>query len=222
MSCRPFLKGVAVVVDPKDIVRAGYDAISRRYRDDDGGSGLVGADYSGWLSALSARLAPGSTVLDLGCGNGVPVARELEAAGVAVTGVDFSEVQIARARELVPGADFRCADMASVEFADQRFDAVVCLYAVIHLLLAEQPALLTRIARWLRPGGWLLLTAGQTAWTGDEPDWLGAPMWWSHADADTYRGWLVDAGLVVAEQGFVAEGAGGHSLFRAQRPPPSR
>jgi hypothetical protein len=43
-------------------------------------------------------------------------------------------------------------------------------------------------------------------------------MWWSHADAATYRGWIERAGLEVTEQGFVPEGDGGHALFWARRP----
>ena len=43
-----------------------------------------------WASDLCERLAPGSAVLDLGCGSGVPVAAALVAAGHAVTGLDLS------------------------------------------------------------------------------------------------------------------------------------
>ena len=50
------------------------------------------------------------------------------------------------------------------------FDAVVCLYAIIHVPLDLQPALISNIATWLRPGGWLLMTAGQDAWTGTFDD----------------------------------------------------
>ncbi|MFI7433013.1 class I SAM-dependent methyltransferase [Micromonospora haikouensis] len=76
------------------------------------------------------------------------------------------------------------------------FDAIICLYALIHLPLPEQPRLVGRIATWLRPGGWLLATVGDSAWTGTEKNWLGGPaaMWWSQADASTYRSWLREAG----------------------------
>jgi hypothetical protein len=43
-------------------------------------------------------------------------------------------------------------------------------------------------------------------------------MWWSHAGVDTYRAWLVDAGLAVRGEAFVPEDDGGHSLFWAQKP----
>jgi SAM-dependent methyltransferase len=197
-------------------VRRGYDALSYAYRADDADEGR----YKPWLDQLRARLAPGSAVLDLGCGNGVPVARALAGAGHRVTGLDISDVQVSRARRLVPAATFVRADAAVAQFATSSFDAVVCLYALIHLPLATQPALLGRVADWLRPGGWLLAVAGQTAWTGREVNWLGGPgtMWWSQADAASYRQWLTDAGLEITEQDFLPEGNSGHALFWARRP----
>jgi 2-polyprenyl-3-methyl-5-hydroxy-6-metoxy-1,4-benzoquinol methylase len=204
-------------VESKDVVRRGYDAVSHRYRgDDDEG----GAPLRAWIDRLLPRLPAGARVLDLGCGCGVPVARDLAAAGLAVTGVDLSDVQVERARALVPAATFLRSDAADVSFPDGSFDAVVCLYMLIHVPLDEQPALLARIASWLAPGGVLLLIAGQRAWTGTEENWLGggAPMWWSHADAATYRAWLADASLVVDAQEFVPEGDGGHALFWCRKP----
>jgi hypothetical protein len=96
-------------------------------------------------------------------------------------------------------------------------------YALIHMPLEEQPSLLCRIGRWLRPGGWLLATTGHRAWTGTEDGWLGgeAPMWWSHADAASYRVWIEQAGLAVAAQEVVPEADGMHALFWACRLPGS-
>ena len=204
------------IPDPKDVVRRGYDAVSRRYREDD-------ADVRGyrpWIRGLRERVPAGGAVLDLGCGCGVPVARSLTEAGLKVAGVDLSEVQVRRARELVPGATFVQADAATVELPAASFDAVVCLYALIHMPLDEQPPLLARITTWLRPGGWFLATAGRQAWTGTEDDWLGsgATMWWCHADAATYRSWITQAGMTIVSEAFVPEGDSGHTLFWARRP----
>jgi SAM-dependent methyltransferase len=158
-------------------------------------------------------------VLDVGCGCGVPVARTLAHAGHSVTGVDVSDVQIERARRLVPGATFRRADAAELDFPDASFDAIACLYALIHMPQERQRRLISRMAAWLRPGGCLLATTGAHAWTGTEENWLGgdAPMWWSYPAADAYRGWLTAAGLDIESEGFVAEGAGGHQVFWATR-----
>jgi SAM-dependent methyltransferase len=200
----------------RDVVRRGYDALSYHYRGDDDDDG----QYAPWLAALHRRLPTSAVVLDLGCGCGVPVARFLAGAGHRVTGVDISDVQVERARRLVPSGTFLRADATRLALPLASFNAVVCLYALIHMPLADQPYLIDRIATWLCPGGWLLATVGHDAWTGTEDNWLDgpAPMWWSHADAATYRSWLQQAGLTIASEEFVAEGTSGHTLFWAQRP----
>lgn len=196
-------------------MRRGYDLVSRAYREDDADEG----EYAPWLDLLEARVKTHAKVLDLGCGCGLPVARRL-APRYDVTGVDFSPVQIERARTLVPTATFVCADMTAIAFPAAAFDAIVCLYAIIHVPLAEQRRLLRNVASWLRPGGVLIASVGHRAWTGTEEDWLGvsgADMWWDHADAATYRQWLADAGLVVEDERFVPEGSGGHTFVVASR-----
>lgn len=213
---RPRLQCAAVDIDdPKDLVRRGYDALSGHYER----SYAAETKYQPWISALCGRIPSGSTALDLGCGCGIPVARALTSAGHRVTGVDISEVQIRRARELVPDAEFIHADATTVDFPAASFDAIVSFYALIHIPLAEQLPLLARIATWLRPGGWFLGTTGHSAWTGTEDNWLGGgvPMWWSHTDAATNRAWITQAGLTVEREEFVSEGDGGHALFWARR-----
>jgi SAM-dependent methyltransferase len=205
--------------DPKVLVRYGYDRVSHAYRGDtfelDARSG-----YAHWLRRLTRRLGPGARVLDLGCGNGVPVARELSAR-FAVTGVDLSPVQIERARSLVPGARFVCADMTAVEFEPASFDCVAAFYSFIKVPVSEQPDLFRRIARWLSPGGWLLAVLGKYAWTGTEDDWRGvkgATMYWSHADLSSSRRWLADAGLEIVEEGTQPEqGTPGFAVLLARR-----
>jgi SAM-dependent methyltransferase len=205
------------IEDPKELVRRGYDAVSVRYDQEYGGP----TKYQPWLGELRERVPAGGTVLDLGCGSGLPVARDLSVAGYRVTGVDISDVQIRRARELVPNAEFIRADVTDVDFGAASFDVIVSFFALIHLPLDDQPLLLQRIASWLKPGGLFIATTGYWAWTGVEENWLGggSPMWWSHADADTYRSWITQAGLAIEREDFVPEGDGGHALFWAQMPP---
>jgi SAM-dependent methyltransferase len=203
-------------LDPKTTVRRGYDLVSRTYRADDADDG----QYSDWLDVLEKRVDAGSSVLDLGCGCGVPVARRL-ARRYDVTGVDFSPVQIERARGLVPSATFICADMTTIDLPSESFRAITCLFALIHVPISEQPALLEKVREWLRPGGLFFATVGYQAWTGLEKNWLGvsgADMWWSHADAETYRRWLAEAGLHIELETFVPEGTGGHAFVLAARP----
>lgn len=204
------------------VVREGYDAVSFAYRSDDGTAHRAEhttTPYDDWIAQLIRLLDDDSTILDLGCGCGVPVARQL-APNHRLTGVDASPVQIDRARQLVPTATFVCEDMAKVEFAAGCFDAIVSFYALIHLPLDDQPVMLQNVSRWLRPSGHFLATVGHTAWTGSQDDWLGvegARMCWSHADSDTYRKWITEAGMQVVSERFVPEGDGGHTFFHATK-----
>ena len=157
-------------------------------------------------------------VLDLGCGCGVP-ATAILAERFAVTGVDISPVQIERAQRLVPAAQFLCQDIADSDFQAESFRAIVSFFAIIHVPVAEQPELFQKLRRWLRPGGYLLATVGTRAWIGTEEDWHGAPMYWSHADRETYLVWLADAGFEVLWTRFIPEGDSGHTLLLAKRTP---
>lgn len=209
------MDAVVADADACDIVRRGYDALSLRYRADDAPAG----QYAPWIADLDRRLQPAARVLDVGCGCGLPVARDLAAAGHRLTGVDLSDVQLERARRLVPQAEFVRGDVTTLDWPAASFDAIVALYSIIHVPLARQPGLLAAFGLWLAGDGVLLLTAGARAWTGSERGWLGGDtdMWWSHADAATYRGWLTDAGFRIDEESYVPEDDSGHSIFWALR-----
>ena len=201
------------------LVREGYDTISEAYRSDDGtrdaGTDESTSQYGGWVDELSSLLEPGSRVLDLGCGNGLPGTRQLVEAGFAVTGIDFSPVQIERARELVPAATFIEADMVTWDCPPGSFDAIVSFYALIHVPIADQRELLPRLWGWLRPQGLILAIVGHQGWRGSE-EYLGTPMFWDHADTQTYLRWFKKAGLEPIWHRFIAEGNGGHSLILAK------
>lgn len=210
---------VAVRAAQRDLVRRGYDAVSVAYRSDCGQAAGSSAEdvsrYAGWVAGLAALLPAGATIADLGCGAGVPATRELTDLGLRVLGVDFSAVQLARARRLVPAARLVRADMTELRLRSASLDAVVSFYALIHVPLADQRALFPRIRGWLRPGGYLLAITGAARWTGTEP-YLGAEMFWDHADTAAYLRWLAAAGLAPVWHRYVPEGSSGHSLILAR------
>lgn len=207
--------------EAKAIVREGWNRVSTIYRPGATAADVFGhslPDHERWLAPLVRALAAGSEVLDLGCGCGVPDARSL-AERFRVTGVDISDVQVDRARKLVPNARFLRADMTEVRFRAGAFAGIVCLYALIHVPLDEQRGLLARMHRWLRPGGVVLITTGQTTYTGVEENWLGsnAKMYWSHADADTYERWFRAERFDVLSRTVVPEPGAEHALFLVRK-----
>jgi SAM-dependent methyltransferase len=182
-------------VDPKQVVEQGYDRIAERYLR------WAEADASGlrerYAALLLQELPSGASVLELGCGAGVPATRIL-ARRFEVTGVDLSARQIALARQHVPRARFLQADMAGLDLPPDSYDGVAAFYALFHLPRERQPQLLVNIASWLRPGGLLVATMGVHADEGGvDEDWLGAPMYWSSYDRETNLRLVREAGLKV-------------------------
>ncbi len=203
----------------RGVVRRGYDAISLAYRSDDGAASPSSAEdvgrYAGWVQDLAGLLPARATVVDLGCGAGIPATRELTASGLQVLGVDVSAVQLRRARRLVPAASLVQADMTELHLLPGSVDAVVSFYALIHVPLADQRPLFPCIRGWLRPGGYFLAIVGANRWTGTG-DYLGTPMFWDHADTRTYLRWLAAARMAPLWQRFIPEGNSGHTLVLAR------
>jgi len=203
----------------RELVRRGYDTISLAYRSDDGAAAASSAEnvsrYAGWTAELAGLLPSGARVVDLGCGAGIPATRELAGHGLRVLGVDFSAVQLGRAHPLVPGASFVQADMTAFSLRPASVDAVVSFYALIHVPLADQRSLFPRLRQWIRLGGYLLAIVGARRWTGTE-HYLGADMFWDHADTGTYLRWLTAAGLTPIWDRYIPEGNSGHSLILAR------
>jgi len=117
---------------------------------------LFGAEPNRFLVAEVERLAPGHA-LDLACGAGRN-AVWLASRGWTVTGVDFSAVALANARELAAdrGVEVRWlhSDLREWEAAES-FDLVAVLY--LQLPAAERRLVLAHAAGAIAAGGTLLV-----------------------------------------------------------------
>ncbi|KAH7929068.1 S-adenosyl-L-methionine-dependent methyltransferase [Leucogyrophana mollusca] len=214
-------------MDPKETVRQGYDALSLLYREDDADP----AQYKAWAARLLEVLPPPpANILDIGCGCGIPISRDLALAGYSVTGVDVSKVQIERAMRLIPQGKFIHADITSdaqlgdIMQSPRHFDAIVALYVLFHIPLDEQATLMKRIAGWIKEGGYCIMTVGIEPWTGEERGWLGSDervnMWWSQTGVERYRSWATDAGFEIVRDEHVADlvgGGDGHQFLMLRR-----
>ena len=207
-------------VDYRKLVRDGYDRCAPVF------AAARAAEEQPGLELLLPRLAPGSRVLDLGCGPGVPVAARL-AREHAVTGVDFSSAQLRLARANVPSARFVESDLMAVDFAPASFDAIVSFYAIFHLPREEHGELLRRIGRWLAPGGFLLATVTRFRERAYTQEFFGVEMYWSNWSRDDYERMAREAGLEVLDAGAIGHGYGdgeehpveSHELLFARKPP---
>jgi cyclopropane fatty-acyl-phospholipid synthase-like methyltransferase len=93
-----------------------------------------------WHQAFLEELSDGSSVLDLGCGGGEPVARFLVEYGMRVTGVDSSPAMVALARARLPGQEWIVADMRCLAL-DRRFDGILVWDSYFHLAHEAQRAM---------------------------------------------------------------------------------
>jgi SAM-dependent methyltransferase len=183
------------VTDPKQIVAQGFDQIGERYAEWSLHTRVE--ERERYTSLIVDRLQQGASVLDIGCGAGIPTTAIL-AEHFTVTGVDISTHQIELARQKVPQATFLQADIAHLDLVPASFDAVVAFYSLICLPRAELFPLFQRIASWLKPGGLFVAALGaQEVEEFFSPDWLGVPMYWSLFDSATNQRLLQDAGLHI-------------------------
>jgi SAM-dependent methyltransferase len=83
-------------------------------------------------------------------------------------------------------------------FAEGKFDAVAAFYCISHVPLEEHIGLLSDIYRILKPGGLFVATMGSGNLPDSiEPDWLGAPMFFSHYDGETNARLVKEAGFNI-------------------------
>lgn len=107
--------------------------------------------------AKEMGLAPGMTVLDLGCGLGGPARHLAETYGVDVTGVDLSESLIETARylsrrcNLADRTTFLVGDAADPPAKPGSIDGVFLQHVAMNI--ADRGTLYRAIRRVLRPGG---------------------------------------------------------------------
>ncbi|MDR0897636.1 MAG: class I SAM-dependent methyltransferase [Oscillospiraceae bacterium] len=129
-----------------------YDATVEQI---DQSGGFPFAGYEGVLRFIYGHISPRKPlrILDLGIGSG-RLSHQLSLAGCAITGVDFSEKMLSKARELMPDASLIVHDLSSgLPPFDDQFDAIISTYALHHFDPKKQIELIDEMAKLLAPGG---------------------------------------------------------------------
>jgi demethylmenaquinone methyltransferase / 2-methoxy-6-polyprenyl-1,4-benzoquinol methylase len=137
-----------------DAVRTMFDRIAPVY-DVMNRVMTAGMDVRWRRLAAESVVQPGDRVLDAACGTGDLAIADLRAGAVRVTGLDFSERMLERARRKAAprkdALDWVQGDMLALPFADATFDAATVGFGVRNV---DDLALsLSELRRVLRPGG---------------------------------------------------------------------
>ncbi|MEH0974387.1 class I SAM-dependent methyltransferase [Micromonospora sp. CPCC 205546] len=164
-----------------------------------------GADLAGEARLLDALVAPGSRILDAGCGTG-RVGAALAARGHSVVGVDADPALIEAAGTDHPGPRWLVADLAELDLAaagePEPFDAAVVAGNVLAFVApGTEREVLRRVTAHLRPDGVLAVGFGTDRGyplTGFDGDAVAAGLRLEHRFATwDLRPWRDDADFAV-------------------------
>ena len=136
-----------------DAVRSMFDRIAPVY---DLMNRVMTAGLDGRWRRLTAEAAvhQGDRVLDAACGTGDLAIADLKAGAGRVTGLDFSDAMLARARRKAP-LEWIQGDLLALPFADATFDAATVGFGARNV--ADLQLALRELRRVLRPSGRLAI-----------------------------------------------------------------
>ncbi|WP_316839354.1 class I SAM-dependent methyltransferase [Pedobacter gandavensis] len=119
--------------------------------------GLIEKPY---LDQLMDRIGPTGSILDLGCGTGMPMMSYLLERGMTTTGVEGSSRMLDIAKKNLPQAEYIQSDMRQLSM-DRKFDAIISWNSFFHLPIEDQPGMFRIFKDHLNPNGILLFTSGK-------------------------------------------------------------
>lgn len=192
---------------PQTDASNGYEEFAREFiaaRDP-----CIGVDV---VRDWARHLPSGATILDLGCGTGVPISQSLIEDGCRVYGVDASPTLATEYRRRFPQMKLAYEPVETSAFFNRGFDGVVAIGLMFLLPDYVQRLLIFKVASALYPGGHFLFTSPyqicewQDLITGRGSRSLGE---------DAYTRLLSEAGLVLIGN-YAAPG--GTYYFHALKP----
>ncbi|WP_428151094.1 class I SAM-dependent methyltransferase [Brevundimonas sp.] len=148
-----------------------------------------------WLDRFTARLAPGDTVLDVGCGSGRPMAAELLERGYRVTGVDSSARLVAHAAADLPAGRFVQGDMRTLDLGEI-FTGILAWHSLFHLSPVDQRIALPRLLAHAAPCATIVFSSGPRE--GDAVGiWRDEPLYHGSLNPEEYQALLTSQGFRV-------------------------
>jgi cyclopropane fatty-acyl-phospholipid synthase-like methyltransferase len=107
----------------------------------------------------SKSLDTPSKVLDIGCGDGIPVTQTVIESGHSVFAVDASKSMIRAFTGNFPDVPAKCESVEHSDFFDEEYDGVIAVGIIFLLKESAQLAMIRRVGEILAPGGQFLFSA---------------------------------------------------------------
>lgn len=140
-----------------------------------------------YLDAVLSSVPAGSTILDMGCGTGRPMAEYITGQGHHVLGVDQSEAMLAIAGKNLPGEKWVLSTMEAYEPQDS-YQGALLWDSLFFIPRTEHEPIIRKVVRGLPSGGRLMLTVGGSAHPAFTDFMYGEEFYYdSHTPEETER-----------------------------------
>ena len=167
-----------------------------------------------WLDRFLGLLPRQSTVLDIGCGSGEPIARYLAEHGCKLTGVDSAPEMIAICRDTFAQQEWCVADMQSLSLR-RTFNGILAWNSFFHLCPDDQRHMFSVFQAHAAPNTVLMFTSGPRF--GEAiGTFEGEPLYHASLDGAEYRALLDKSGFAVVAHVMEDPACGRHTIWLAQ------
>ena len=108
-----------------------------------------------WADSLRS----GAEVLEIACGGGYPITKELVESGLKLWAIDSSKTMMNEFTKRFPDAHVKCERFQDSNFFNKKFDAAIAIGLIFLLPEDEQNQFISKVSDVLKPGGKFLFTA---------------------------------------------------------------
>lgn len=168
-----------------------------------------------WLDKFIDAIGEKGHILDMGCGNGQPIAEYLIQQGFKLTGIDGSSAMLERARERFPEQRWLERDMRGLAL-DDTFNGLIAWDSFFHLTQWDQQQMFPIFARHSHPGSALIFTSGPGNGIS-LGQFEGEPLFHSSLAPEEYRMLLNAGGFEVIDMMMEDPECLGHTVWLAKR-----
>lgn len=185
----------------------GYEQVAETFNAIRSKNTIGVSSVQNWVQGLPAH----ASILELGCGTGLPITKVLLEQAVKVYAIDASPTLLSNFRQNFPDVPNRLEAVQNSDFFGRKFDGILAWGLLFLLSEGEQIALIKKASESLVRGGRFLFTAPEqpATWkdvlTGQPSVSLGST---------TYRSMLSNFGMEIIDT-FQDEGE--NHYFEAQK-----
>lgn len=168
-----------------------------------------------WLDRFIAATDGKGQILDIGCGNGQPIAGYFIAQGFQLTGIDGAPAMLDRARMRFPEQRWIEQDMRELALGET-FTGLIAWDSFFHLTQQDQQKMMPIFARHSHSGSVLLFTSGPANGIA-MGQFENEPLFHASLAPEEYRALLDEHGFEVLTCKLEDPDCAGHSVWLAKK-----